>query len=43
MPLLTETHVQIPNKDILSWTYDDPQFDHNILVKDLGSLIDALD
>ncbi|KAF3034654.1 hypothetical protein E8E12_000371 [Didymella heteroderae] len=31
MPLLAEEHVPIPNNDILSWIYDEPQFDHEKL------------
>ncbi|KAF2709612.1 acetyl-CoA synthetase-like protein [Pleomassaria siparia CBS 279.74] len=29
MPFLAQTHVQIPTKDILSWTYDTPLFDQH--------------
>ena len=27
MPFLAEEHIDIPNKDILSWMFDDPKFD----------------
>jgi hypothetical protein len=27
MPFLAERHVEIPNKDILSWTFDEQRFD----------------
>ncbi|KAF3007955.1 hypothetical protein E8E13_011319 [Curvularia kusanoi] len=29
MPLLAQEHIPISNKDILSWMYDEPQFDHD--------------
>ncbi|KAH6644879.1 4-coumarate-CoA ligase-like protein [Boeremia exigua] len=38
MPLLAQEHVRIPNKDILSWMYDEPQFDHSVPI-----YIDAYD
>lgn len=34
MPLLAEEQIPIPTKDILSWTFDQPQFDHNNAVRD---------
>ena len=33
MPLLAQEHVSIPTKDILSWTFDEPQFDHETPVR----------
>jgi hypothetical protein len=33
MPSLAQTRVHIPTKDILSWTYDEPQFDHDLPVR----------
>jgi hypothetical protein len=27
MPFLAEQHLPIPNKDLLSWMFDDPGFD----------------
>jgi hypothetical protein len=29
MPFLAEKHVPIPNKDLLSWMFDEPQFDQD--------------
>lgn len=29
MPFLAEKHVPIPNKDLLSWMYDEPKFDQD--------------
>ncbi|KAF2098907.1 4-coumarate-CoA ligase-like protein [Rhizodiscina lignyota] len=36
MPFLAETHISIPNKDLLSWMFDDPSYD-----KDKPIYIDA--
>ncbi|KAJ8118894.1 hypothetical protein OPT61_g222 [Boeremia exigua] len=30
MPLHAENHVPVQNKDVLSWMYDEPQFDHEL-------------
>jgi hypothetical protein len=29
MPFLAETILPIPNKDILSWIFDEPQYDED--------------
>jgi hypothetical protein len=33
MPFLAETHVPIPNQDLLSWMFDNPSYDIDMPVR----------
>lgn len=33
MPFLAEEHIDVPNKDLLSWMFDDPKYDQNAPVR----------
>lgn len=32
MPFLAKEHIAIPNKDLLSWMFDDQTYDENVPV-----------
>lgn len=36
MPFLAEETIPIPNKDILSWTFDNPQYDQDKPVSEIS-------
>jgi 4-coumarate--CoA ligase len=37
MPFLAEEHISVPNKDLLSWMFDNQIYDQDVPVRDWPS------